>query len=194
MQIFTPNPGFPFQPLALSGTNIFRILNIRMRNKLNDNDEERIVSALRRIIRAVDVYSRELSARYSLTGPQVMCLRELARNGEIPLGAQASAISLSPATVTGIVDRLEQKELVSRRRRQSDRRSVAVGLTPRGRTLVRRAPAPLQERFARRLEALPAGQREHISEVLQQIVSMMEPEALDPALAGSKSDIHESNI
>lgn len=158
-----------------------------MRNKSADNHEERIVDALRRIIRAVDLYSHELSARYALTGPQLLCLRELARSGELSVGALASALSLSPATVSGIVDRLEHKELVARRRRTSDRRSVAVGLTGQGRSLVRRAPAPLQETFSRRLASLPVRKRNEISDVLHQIVTMMEPEPLDAARQGGDS-------
>jgi len=157
-----------------------------MQSKSENNHEDRIVGALRRIIRAVDLYSHELSARHALTGPQLLCLRELARGGEMPLGALAAAVSLSPATVTGIVDRLEGKELVLRRRRRSDRRSVAVGLTRRGRALVRRAPAPLQETFSRRLADLPARQRKQIDDVLQQIVSMMEPKSLEPSRAGTR--------
>lgn len=150
-----------------------------MQNKSSENRQEEIVDALRRIIRAVDLYSRQLSARHSLTGPQLLCLRALSRSGELPLGSLASVLSLSPATVTGIVDRLEHKELVARRRRSSDRRSVAVALTRRGRALVRRAPAPLQETFTRRLAALPARKQNEISSVLQQIVAMMEPDAGD---------------
>lgn len=149
--------------------------------------EDRILESLRRIMRAVDLYSRELSARHSLTGPQLLCLREIERKGEIPLGALASALSLSPATVTGIVDRLEQKELVLRRRRKSDRRSVAVDLTRQGRAIVRRAPTPLQETFSRRLAALPASKRNQISDVLQQIVTMMEPDSLDSARSDDKA-------
>lgn len=163
---------------------MFSTLNIRMRNKSSDSHEERIVNSLRQIIHAVDVYSHELSARHSLTGPQLTCLRELARSGELTLGALASAVSLSPATVSGIVDRLERKELVQRRRRRSDRRSVAVGLTRSGDALVRRAPAPLQESFAQRLAALPDKKRNQISSVLQQIVTMMEPESLAVASMG----------
>ena len=158
-----------------------------MQSKSANDHEDRIVGALRRIIRAVDVYSHELSARHALTGPQLLCLRELARKGEMPLGTLATALSLSPATVTGIIDRLEHKELVVRRRRLSDRRSVAVGLTRRGRALARRAPAPLQETFTRRLADLPERQRKQIDDVLQQIVSMMEPEAFEPSAVGAAS-------
>ncbi len=147
-----------------------------MQNKSSEAREEEIVNALRRIIHAVDVYSRELSARHSLTGPQLLCLKAVSRSGELSLGSLASELSLSPATVTGIVDRLEQKELVARRRRSSDRRSVAVTLTRRGKTLVQTAPAPLRETFTRRLAALPIREQNEISDVLQQIVAMMEPD------------------
>ena len=96
--------------------------------------------------------------------------------------------------MSGIVDRLESKGLVARRRRVTDRRSVAIGLTRAGKTLVRKAPAPLQETFTRRLAALPAGKRNQISGVLQQIVTMMEPEALPPPRSRRGKAVAEPKI
>lgn len=136
--------------------------------------DDRILVSLRRIIRAVDLYSRYLALRYSLTGPQLVCIRNLLRFGPTAPGALARRISLSPATVTGIVDRLEKRGLVTRARSLDDKRKVEIALTPEGRALAGQMPPPLHETFSRRLGALPIEEQEEIDRVLAKIVGMME--------------------
>ena len=96
-----------------------------------DSGEE-ILRALRRILRAVDRHGRRLAQRHRLTGPQLICLREIQRSGPLNPGQLARSVSLSPATVTGILDRLEGRALVTRRRRHRDKRQVLVQLTEAG--------------------------------------------------------------
>ncbi|HEX7048427.1 MAG TPA: MarR family transcriptional regulator [Gammaproteobacteria bacterium] len=136
--------------------------------------DDRILGSLRRIIRAVDLYSRYLALRYSLTGPQLVCVRHLLRFGPTAPGTLARRISLSPATVTGIVDRLEKRGLVTRARSVDDKRKVEIALTDEGRNLVGQMPPPLHETFSRRLGELPVEQQEEIDRVLAKIVEMME--------------------
>ena len=143
--------------------------------------EERILTSLRRIIRAVDVHSRQLLRSHHLTAPQLTCLRHLRTTGPIHSGELARAVSLSQATVTGILDRLEDRGLVARHRSTVDRRCVLVELTDAGRELVATAPMPLHERFCRRLAELPEKRRDRIREVLDEIVEMMEVDRLDAA-------------
>jgi len=143
--------------------------------------DERILRALRRIIRAVDFYSRQLSMRHSLTGPQLICLRQLKQHGELTPGQLARAVSLSPATISGILDRLERRGYLTRKRRAEDKRQVLVALTKAGMELVDRTPLPLQERFIQRLAELPEARQAEIDRVLQRIVTMMEAEEIDAA-------------
>lgn len=143
--------------------------------------DENILRALRRIIRAVDLYSRQLSIRHSLTGPQLVCLRQLLRSGAMTPGQLAREISLSPATISGILDRLERRGYLTRTRRPEDKRQVLVELTDSGRELVDRTPLPLHERFTRRLAELPEARQAEIERVLQQVVTMMEAEEIDAA-------------
>ena len=77
------------------------------------------------------------------------------------------------------MSRLENQGLVRREKDEVDRRRVLVSLTERGRELVEQAPFPLQERFLRELEALPAANRLIIATVLEQVVDMMQAEGLD---------------
>ncbi len=140
---------------------------------------ERILRSLRRIIRAIDQHSRQLSRTFNLTVPQLVCLRQLVFSGPSTPGNLAAKVYLSQATVTGILDRLEARELIKRERSSPDRRRVIVSLTDSGHRLARDMPWPLQERFASRLAALPVKGQEEIDRVLRQIVDMMEAREID---------------
>jgi DNA-binding MarR family transcriptional regulator len=129
---------------------------------------------LRRIMRAMDVYSRQLSGSHGLTGPQMLCLREIATRGSLTTGALATAIALSPATLTGILDRLEVRGLVSRERRPEDKRRVLVSLTPLGRQMSQELPSPMQDKFGSRLSELPADEQASIRLALGAVARMME--------------------
>ena len=117
--------------------------------------------------------------RYGLTVPQLLALRELERHGELTGSALARALSLSQATVTGILKRLEARELVERQRSQKDRREIAARLTPLGLQLVADAPSPLQSRFTGRLESLASWEQSMILAALQRLVALMEAEDVE---------------
>lgn len=143
--------------------------------------EDRIIAALRRIIRAIDLHSRRLAERYGLTWPQLAVLREAERLGATSAGDLARAANLSQATVTGILDRLERRGLVTRRRSGEDRRSVIVEMTEAGVSLLRGAPSLLQDRFREELEKLEQWEQTMILGTLQRIAHMMEAPGIEAA-------------
>ena len=143
--------------------------------------EEEILRSLRRITRAIDLYSRQLAARFGLTGPQLVCLRTIASMEACTPSRLAREVDLSQATITGIVDRLEGQGLVRRERDTQDRRRVSVWVTPEGQELLKRAPSPLHSRFLERLAELPEPHRQAIRSTLELVVSMMGAEELDAA-------------
>ncbi len=150
------------------------------------NVEDRVLRALRRITRATDIHSRHLAQRHQLTGPQLVCLHQLRRDGELTPSVLSRRVSLSQATVTGILDRLAARGLLTRVRSESDRRRVMLTLTAAGEALADRIPSALQGRFAERLAALDAGGQARIAEVLEQIVEMMEPVSADAPGGGKR--------
>src|SRR5688572_8358070 len=109
--------------------------------------DEAIVTALRRIIRAIDLHSRDLLQNFGLTAPQLMTLQELARLAPVPVGILSKAVHVSQATMTGILDRLEQQGFVQRTRDGVDRRSVTITITAEGMNLLKKAPSLLQDHF-----------------------------------------------
>jgi DNA-binding MarR family transcriptional regulator len=143
--------------------------------------EEEILSALRRIYRAISLYSSYVQKAHGITGPQLMVLREADRRGEEPVSAIAENVSLSHATVTGILDRLESRGLVARVASDRDRRKRVVRLTPKGKELLAQAPPLLQSRFVDELRKLEDWEQTLILSTLQRVSCMMSAERLPAA-------------
>lgn len=93
---------------------------------------EEVLVALRQIIRAIDLHSRQLSKVSGLTGPQLLLLQAIGSNNDISMRRLAQATHMSQATATTIIDRLVQKDLVRRERSQTDKRKVYAVLTEEG--------------------------------------------------------------
>jgi DNA-binding MarR family transcriptional regulator len=134
----------------------------------------RILQALRRIIRAVEVHSRKLEERYDVTGGQLLCLMALKERGPLTLSGIAHNLFMSSSTLVGIVDRLERKGWVVRRRGTEDRRQVRISLTDPGRLLLESAPSPLQDHLAEALKELPELEQVAIAMSLERVVDLME--------------------
>ncbi len=143
--------------------------------------EDDVLRSLRRIIRAVDLYNRRLVHATGVSGPQLMCLRELDRNSPMAAGKLAAAVNLSAATVCGILDRLEARALIRRERCRTDRRRVDVSITKTGRTTLTDAPPDLHDRFLFRFRTLPPERQAGIHAVLVELVEMMSADDLDAA-------------
>ncbi len=90
---------------------------------------------------------RETIGEADLTPPQYFILTLLWERDGRPLKELAAAAHCAPATMTGIVDTLEAKELVTREPNPADRRSLLVELTEQGRAL--RDSTPTLDRIFR---------------------------------------------
>ena len=147
--------------------------------------EDQVIVALRRITRAIDLHSRSLMQAIGLTAPQLAALQATAHLQPITIGALAKSIHLSQATLTGILTRLENRELVVRARSGSDRRTVVVELTDAGRAVLQTAPSLLQDRFRGELLRLQEWEQTQLLATLQRMASMMDAEDIDasPILA-----------
>ena len=141
--------------------------------------EDEIVTALRRIVRGIDLHSSHLVHDVGLTWPQLATLRAVDRLGPCSISTLARAIHLGQATLTGIVQRLERAAYVSRVQDEADRRSVRVSATPSGRETLQRAPSLLQDRFRSELAKLKDWERLQTLASLKRIAEMMDVETLD---------------
>lgn len=140
---------------------------------------DEVLVALRKIIRATDLYSRKLSKFAGLTAPQLLIMQAIVGRGEMTMGEIAQQVSLSQATVTTILDRLEKRGLLHRQRGSSDKRRVYARLTAAGEEIIKESPAPLQQEFMERFEQLRDWEQSLILSSLQRVASMMNAEDID---------------
>lgn len=143
------------------------------------NRYEDVLVALRRIIRATDLYSKKLNKTTGLTAPQLLILQTLNHNDELTLGEVARKVNLSQATVTTIIDRLEKRDFVKRERGSSDKRKVYVYLTDAAHKALLEAPKPLQDSFVQQFQDLHDWEQTHILSALERVAYMMDAQHID---------------
>jgi DNA-binding MarR family transcriptional regulator len=143
--------------------------------------KENVLIAIRKIIRATDIHSRQLTKTVGLTAPQLLVLQAIRDLGAVSISRLSSEVSLSQATVTTILDRLESRGYAARHRSDQDKRVVHALLTDAGRAAVEQAPVPLQEHFSIRFERLPDAEQAEILSALERVAAMMGAEDLDAA-------------
>lgn len=144
------------------------------------NEEvEQVLTAIRRVIRATDLHSRYVTRTSGLTSSQLILLRVVRDKDHATISQLANTISLSQATLTTILDRLEALGLLMRERSDKDKRKVRVRLTEQGGEVLDNAPEPLQEAFIRQFGALKDWERSMILASLQRVAEMMDAGSLD---------------
>lgn len=158
--------------------------------KNNDIGDD-VIIAIRRVIRAVDLHSRKLVESHGLTGPQALILKAL-QNGSLTAGELANRVNLSQGTVTDILNRLEQRDRISRIRDTKDRRRVLVEATKAGLAVLDKSPPLLQERFVQRFNSLQDWEQSQLLSSLQRIANMMDAEDIDAAPVLSSGSVRAS--
>ena len=140
---------------------------------------DEVLTNLRRVIRATDLHSRQLSKKSGLTAPQLLVMVTIQKHPEYTISEIAKEISLSQATVTTIVDRLEKRELLHRVRSDVDRRRVHPQLTESGKKLIAAAPTALQDSFVEQFEQLEDWEQAYLVAALKRVAQMMDAERID---------------
>ncbi|MEU8583759.1 MarR family winged helix-turn-helix transcriptional regulator [Streptomyces sp. L500] len=115
----------------------------------------------------------EAAARHSLTGAQARVLALLARE-PLPMRRIALKLKCEPSNITGIVDRLEARDLVERRPDPDDRRVKLAAATEEGRLTAARLRESL--RFAREpLAGLSEEERAALRDLLKRMLGEEPP-------------------
>lgn len=127
-------------PIAL------RSLSPNVTNGTNGTNGDRsqdagvILDALRSLVRELRLASREAEQRVGVHGAQLHALRQLADSPATSLTELAERTHTDISSVSVVVSRLVEQGLVARKSADDDRRRLSLGLTARGRAVVRRAP------------------------------------------------------
>jgi MarR family transcriptional regulator, organic hydroperoxide resistance regulator len=99
--------------------------------------------------------SKQMQATIGLTGPQRLVLRMLGRLPPVMPSELADLLHLDRSTVSGVLERLVEQNLLVRRPHPEDGRSVLVALSARGKLLDRETPGTVEACVQRALSTLP---------------------------------------
>lgn len=142
-----------------------------------------ILEGLRKIIRAVDLESKRIEKKFGISIPQLLCLRQLLEQPQYQISHKelTKLLHLNSSTVSGILDRLEKKNLIARLAQSSDKRSTMIVLTREGKKLIEQAPYLMQNRLLHKLDQLEEQELKNIKNSIHTLSVMLEIEDLDAA-------------
>jgi len=147
-----------------------------------------IIDNIRRVFYVLAEQSRKAEHETGLTGSQLWVVKLLDGGAPMKVTDLARRMYLHPATMVGLLDRLEIKGLVLRTRSDKDRRVVHVSITEQGQELVRNSPEVAKKILVRGLEPLSDKKVQVISDGLEQIVTILGVQEEAPQL------IHSSDV
>ena len=137
-----------------------------------DAFEPALFRALRRLQQAGEVHAKRLSRYGGLTPMQLLILQVLAAEPKLTASTLSRRVSLSAATLSGMLDRLEEQGLLGRERDPADRRRQWLSLSDTGLQLLQQAPPLLPPTFRLTFAALPEWQQHALTAALLQAAEL----------------------
>ena len=107
--------------------------------------------------------------KLGLTPPQFYVLATIGYAGGLPFGEIGVKMMVTVSNLTGIVDRLEEKKLVSRKRDENDRRVVHVVLTEKGGKIYKTTIPLFEKSISHIFSALDKPQQKELSALLRKL-------------------------
>jgi DNA-binding MarR family transcriptional regulator len=123
----------------------------------------------------LDSASKRMLRDIGVSGPQRVVLRLLAMDGGMGPGELARRMRHHPATISSLLNRLEEAGYVERRHSVEDRRRSTVVVTRRGRALGQRTAGTIEEQIQTVLRGLDPAEVEVCLDVLDSIVEALAP-------------------
>jgi DNA-binding MarR family transcriptional regulator len=130
-----------------------------------------ILDAFRTLVHALQVGSRSSEERVGLTGAQLFVLEKLRNTTGMTVNELAAATHTHQSTVSVVVSRLVEKELVSRVRSPKDARVQQLSITKKGISKLDRAPATVQEQLVSALKKLSDAEQIQLARMLKRVLT-----------------------
>ena len=141
-----------------------------------------IIDDIRRVFQVVNEQSKKAKRETGLTGPQLWAIKMIGELSSVRVSDLAARMYLHPATVVGILNRLELQGLIKRIRTNEDRRVVKTELTDAGNAVMAKSPQVVQGWLVTGLEGLPLKKLRDISAGLEELVHILGAQELPPRL------------
>ena len=127
----------------------------------------RCLNAVRSIMRALRVNSREIEGKIGMSLAQVFVLAELANSPANSLGEIADRTATHQSSVSMVLKRLVAGGFVSRTAHPRDKRRLQFSITPSGSHVLARAPKTIQVRLIAALGTIAPADQTRLASLLE---------------------------
>jgi DNA-binding MarR family transcriptional regulator len=138
------------------------------------------LQALWHLEHALQAASKRMQATLGITSPQRIVVRILGSNPGLHPGQLARLVHDHPSTLTGVLQRLETRGLISRIVDTDDRRQAMLFLTEKGREVDTGREGTVEQAIIRALARVTPEQTAAAREVLRVLVEELEGVAAQP--------------
>ena len=139
----------------------------------NLHDAHSVLNSFRCIVKSLRLADRAGLKEHGLGASQLYVLHELSRESPLSVNDLAARTATDQSTVSVVVAKLIDKGFVARERAEGDGRRVALTLTPKGRTTVKKLPPPIQHAIVEGVRQLPRGRAKELADSLTEIVRIL---------------------
>jgi DNA-binding MarR family transcriptional regulator len=129
--------------------------------------DHRVVTELRLAVARLGRQLRQQGPPDQVTLSQLSALYTIANHGDITLGELAEREQVKPPTMSRLVAALEEGGYIVRTTDATDRRSVRVDLTPKGRRLIERRRSERDAFLTQRVATLSSEDRASLPQVVE---------------------------
>lgn len=143
-----------------------------------DRTDESLI-ALRRILRATELFARDLAQAVGLSPAQLRVLQIVAERRSVTPKALAGQMGVSQATVTALVDKLVARGMVERIPSEQDRRQTNIMATQLGSAHLENAPDALQQRYVAAFARLRDWEQAQLVASLERVADMLDAQDID---------------
>jgi len=128
--------------------------------------ERELEKVMRDLAFKITKKGREALNEIGLTPPQFNLMVHLYFNGPLNQTNLSKDLYLAKSTISGIVERLEKRRFVKKAKREKDRRSEIVLLTPAGEEVIKRVIDKRVDFLRKITKELTEDEKEHLFELL----------------------------
>ncbi|MBD9389152.1 winged helix-turn-helix transcriptional regulator [Rhizobium sp. CG4] len=139
------------------------------------------LTAIRKILRASELNSKELMLETGLTPSQLIFMQVLDGQGEQTAGYVAAHMGITQATATALLKKLEAIGMIHRRRGERDRRQALLSITDHGQKILAKAPNAVHAEFQKHFSRLKDWEQMTLVASLERVADMLDPDHDDPA-------------
>jgi DNA-binding MarR family transcriptional regulator len=139
------------------------------------DDVRASMDALRRIVRALRLVAGDVERELGLSVAQLFVLQQLADGSPRSINELAELTVSDPSTISGLIRRLVERNLIHRGTSAEDARRAEVTISREGAALLKHAPAAPQAKLVAALEAMPQKRLRGLTTGLVELAVLLGP-------------------